>query len=516
MTANTVQSEQLLPQQLDVCEGTTGGIGKANCDTTGGTLDGLRTALMNKWVTDFAPIGLKVITLINSALSIFCGALQTWQGILFLRTALITDWVFGTYFGLTRTGCGLSLLAGGVLTLIQHIYESLQVLGKVTVVAGKFAPFAYMTMFIVLIGMCFLYIFKERGVRKDLNAIGLKNALSEIKDLPDTPTSTEATPQPHEAVGIPIRYDPSRKHYYITHETDTPTSTEATPQPHGAVGIPIRDDPLIGMHYKTHETDTLHAKEQDAPYATTFLKALRENTFVQKTTLEKIIKTDLKSILEPNLITPAPDLATQINDFRKPGSDNLSLTKTIKDLNAVNHKIDELKMLVRKDVIKALETGGKEIQGANAVTVCKQLDADLTEKKRFFILIGVASVLMILVMGGSLCLNGPVWAGVLFGIGIALAVVFAYGNVKNMEMTLRDIKGAKKDRVPVYIIAALIALVGGFAIMLSILNPVALAWILIMAGIILYLEVIQVYLLYRMQKNREKAPTPVTHEPSHP
>ena len=179
------------PKQTDVAQGTTGGIGKANCDLTGGALDAVRTALMNAWVAQLAPLGLKVIVSINSFLNIYCGALQTIQGLAFIWVAAKTRWVWGTLFGSTRVGCGLTLFAGGVLTLIQSIGEVLLVLGKavatkathlkeVMKTAGMSAPFAYIGMFVILIGMGGLFLFKACGIRKLLNANGLEGVQTEV------------------------------------------------------------------------------------------------------------------------------------------------------------------------------------------------------------------------------------------------------------------------------------------------------------------------------------------------
>lgn len=370
MSNKVVTSRPGETQQLDAAEGTTGGVGKSDCDVTGGALDSLRTALMNPYAAHIAPLGLKVYLAVNSVLNLFCGALQTAQGIDFTVAAFKTHWLWGKLFGTTRIGCGVTLFAGGALTLLQHIGETLQAqavahtlrMQAIAQNAGAAAPFAYIAMFLFLIPMCILFLHKE-----------------------------------------------------------------------------------------AHFTKTFLQKPEQANEA--FLKNIRASTFAKLT-----------------------------------GDGN--------DLEGKN-TIEELKMFVREEAITALEKGGDGITGANADKVAGWIRADLAEKRRFFRIILVCSAIMITLMVLGLFVTNPIAVAVLFGVGTAVSLVFAYINIKNMQMALRSSKGTFKEKLPIYIITGLITVISIISILI---NPAS--W-LIIVGITLSLLAIQVYLVHRLNKNGE-------------
>ena len=438
---------------------TTGGSLQTNCAVIGGLLDVGRNALMNKGIASEVPLGLKTIVSINAGLSIIGGCIQIRDGLKFLNSAFKTEWVFGKQFGFSRIGTGLSLFCGGVLSLIQRIYEALLATGKVTAatakriinVVGKWGPIAYMSMFVVLIGMCALIGMKERSLRKGFDHY----------DIPFNTVQTKA--------GTPWER--------FSHT-------------------------LKNLRAATTALDESALFEGDNPSnAQEFLGELHTKTFARKENL----KTSLSGKFASNIL-PDGDFDARVNAHRGMEHQADLITK----LDAVNNKINELTMLASSTVLDALKKGGEAIQGANAVTICRQLDTDLTEKRVFFTLLGIASVISILTMVGSLVLTGPVWAGVLLATGIALTAFFTMGNIKSMQMTLKEVKGDLKDRMTIYFVAGLIAAVGGVAILLSILNPVSLGWIILTTGIILGLEAIQVYQLRYMKKNQERIASQAT------
>ena len=437
---------------------TTGGPLLANCNLTGGTLDIARNALMNKGIASEVPLGLKVIVSINAGLNIVGGSIQVRDGVRFLRSAFKTEWVFGKQFGFARIGTGFSLFCGGILTLIQRIYEALLATSKAAAttgkhvlgIVGKWGPIAYMTMFVVLIGMCALISFKERGLRNEFDQYdsSLSKVQTHVGTLRERFTNTLQNLRARIGIG--------------TH----------TPLDESSLNEPV-----------------------NLSNAQSFLEELRDNTFGKKERLHA----DLLLYLDSSTSPDSENIDTRIDAHR--GKIDPHLQNLINEWDTANNKINELTMLAGKKVMTALETGGEAIQDLKAINICKQLDKDLTEKKYFFTLLGIVSVISILVMVGSLILTGPVWAAILLGIGIALTAFFTMGNIKSMQMTLREVKGNQRDRMTVYFVAGLIAAVGGIAIILSILNPVSLIWIVLMTAIILGLEALQVYQLCRMKQN---------------